>query len=177
VAVSGDLPAVLGLERRPDVEHHRQLRHIRDDITDRFLESGIFGSQGLALDEHRLARWLLETVFEDLLHSTRLARAGGARSLLRPDDERPDREGSEDEGKPAEDGDLSVMSAPAAHAAGQIGRVLARVEERHGGSLRWRCGTPAEGRSRICPPGARANEVHTSLMWQGSRMGVYENQG
>ena len=78
VAVFGDLPAVFGLERRPHVEYDRHRRHIRDDILDRFLESGIFGRQRLALDEHGLARRLLETVFEDLLHPARLARAGGS---------------------------------------------------------------------------------------------------
>ena len=124
-AVFGDLPAVLRHERRADVEHDRHLGHIRDDIVDRFLESGILGRQRLALDEHGLARGLLEAGFEDLLHPARLARAGGTRGLLRPDDERPDRERSEDEGEPAEDRDLAVVSAPAAHAAGQIGRMLA----------------------------------------------------
>jgi hypothetical protein len=37
-------------------------------------------------------------------------------------------------------------------------------------------GTPAEGRSRICPPGARADKIHPSPLLQGSQIWVCQTQ-
>ena len=91
-----------------------------DDGADRRVERRVARLQRVALDQDALAGGLLEPLVENRARPARLAGAGGVGRLLRPDQERSDRERDEDERQPAEDGDLAVVRAPAAHAGGEV---------------------------------------------------------
>jgi hypothetical protein len=95
-----------------------------DDVGDRGLERGVAGSVRPALDQDVLARGLLEPRVEDPLHAAGLA---GPRVVLVDAlrvHHRTEGEGDEDEDQPAERGGLPVGGAPAAHAGGEVARVL-----------------------------------------------------
>ena len=126
VGVTADLEldqgrsAALGDLRRADVLDGFHARDVRDRVLDRCGESGISRLQRGMLDEHALARGLLEALVEDLVHATGLTRPGRVRiNEIRPD-RAAEKDGDDDEREPAECRGLPVVGAPSAHPRRQV---------------------------------------------------------
>ncbi len=116
-----DLAGVLGIERRLDVHDHVQGGDSGDHVLDCGREGRILDGQRLALDEHALSGRLHEFLVEELVDAARFAHAGRGRLDLGRAADDAEREGDDDEGKPAEDGGLAVLGAPSAHTPGEVG--------------------------------------------------------
>ena len=94
------------------------------DIPGNSMERRVARGQRRALNEHRLAGLWAELLVDE---SGRAARLAGDRvvalELSRAGFD-PDQDRKHDKREPAEDGDLPVLSAPAAHAGRKVGRPL-----------------------------------------------------
>ncbi len=119
-AVRRDLTPISGVERGADVRHRGLPGEGAEDGAYRGLERRVVRLQRVALNQDALTGRLLEALVENCERAARFAWSREVGCLLCPDDEHANCERDEDEGEPPEDRDLAVMSAPAAHATGQV---------------------------------------------------------